>query len=101
MKKIINNLKRMFCKRNKRERVEEYIMNEIYQDVSFVKEFIEMRRKQCDENGVIFSLDFVSFKNFETFGIVNLYYNGEKIETARLTRYCKNDSLCWNFDNEK
>ena len=99
MKKIINYLKRLFRKRNKREQVEEYIMNETYQDVGFVKDFLDMRRKQCEKNDIIFSLDFASFKNFETFGLVNLYYNGEKIETARLTRYYKDDSLCWKFDD--
>jgi hypothetical protein len=101
MKKINNCLKRLLHKRNKREQVEAYVMNETYKNVVFVKDFLDMRRKQCEENGIIFSLDFASFKNFETFGLVNLYYNGEKIETARLTRYYKSDSLCWKFNDEK
>ena len=98
----MNWIKRMFRKLTSRTKlVEEYIMNDTYKGVEFVEEFLDMRKKQCEEKGMTFLLRFAPFKNFETFGIVKLYYGGREIEIARLTRYYSENLLAWDFDYEK
>ena len=85
MKKIINDLKRLFSKKLRLE--ERYTLNRKYLGRSEdLKQFLEKRQSCCDYFGI--KLTVIEDDNFPNhqYGFVELVDNGKVIESALLKR---------------
>lgn len=84
MKKIINDLKRLFSKKLRLE--ERYTLNRKYLGRSQeLKRFIEERQYHCDMLGIKFSVIEDDFPDCQ-YGFVELLQNGKIVESALLKR---------------
>ena len=95
MKKIINNLKRLFS--NKLRLEERYTLNRKYLGRSEdLKIFIEKRQYHCDMLGIKFSVIEDDFPA-DQYGKAELVRNNKVIESAKLMKG-KHDLIYWKFD---
>lgn len=94
MKKIINDLKKMFS--NKPRFKEKYTLNKMYQDNAELKRFIQERQETAKRSPTIsFVFEWDKFPA-DQYGKVELVRNNEVIESAKLMKG-KHNLIYWQF----
>lgn len=98
MKKIINYLKGLVRKLTSRpKKCERYILNNRYSDDGELIKFVRERIKTLRENSMPFVITWDNFPS-DQYGKVELVWNNEVIQTAKLMRSSKHNLIYWKFD---
>lgn len=97
MKKIINYLKGLIGKLTSRQKkCERYILNNRYREDAELIKFVQERIRTSEENSMSFVITWGDFPA-DQYGKVELVWNNEVVETAKLMR-SKHKLIYWKFD---
>lgn len=95
MKKIINYLKGLIARPKKCER---YILNNKYrEDAELIKFVQERRERTLGISSIPFVITWDDFPA-DLYGEVELVWNNEVLQTAKLIRSNKHNLIYWSFD---